>query len=66
MPLTISREASDLRQQASDAHRAGKALDARQMYATYLAMVPQDAGIWSNLGALLRADGRHDQALRAP
>ena len=65
MPLTISREAGELRQQASDAHKAGKSLDARQKYASYLAMVPQDAGIWSNLGALLRAEGRHDQALRA-
>ena len=65
MPLTISKEASNLRHRASEAHRAGQALEARQMYATYLALVPQDAGIWSNLGALLRAEARHDQALRA-
>ena len=65
MPISLSREAADLRNRASEAHKSGKTAEARQMYAAYLALVPQDAGIWSNLGALLRAEGRHDQALRA-
>lgn len=34
-------------------------------YARYLAQVPGDAGIWSNLGVLHRAAGRHLMALRA-
>ncbi|MFZ3584634.1 hypothetical protein ACOI1H_21105 [Loktanella sp. DJP18] len=34
-------------------------------YARYLARVPRDAGIWSNLGVLHRAAGRHLMALRA-
>ena len=65
MPLTLTKAAADLRNRASAAHQSGKSAEARQLYAAYLALVPQDAGIWSNLGALLRAEGRHDMALRA-
>lgn len=54
-----------LRQRAADAHRAGKTDAARGLYATYLAQKPDDAGIWSNLGALLRGDGQHDLSLAA-
>ncbi len=65
MAISISRAAADLRNRAADAHKAGTPAEARQLYAAYLAMVPQDASIWSNLGALLRAEARHDMALRA-
>ena len=60
-----SPTAADLRSRAGDAHRAGRMTEARAHYAAYLALVPGDAPIWSNLGALLRSEGRHDLALAA-
>ncbi len=54
-----------LKQRASDLHRAGRSGEARPLYAAYLSRVPQDGGMWSNLGALLRSEGRHDLALQA-
>ena len=54
-----------LRQSASDAHRSGRLDAALAGYAKYLAQVPGDAGIWSNLGVLHRTAGRHLMALRA-
>ncbi len=57
--------AADLRNRAGDAHRAGRLAEARAHYAAYLALVPGDAPNWSNLGALLRSEGRHDLALAA-
>ncbi|SEM59909.1 Tetratricopeptide repeat-containing protein [Loktanella fryxellensis] len=57
--------AATLRASAADAHREGR-LDAAMLdYARYLALVPDDAGMWSNLGALHRKAGRHTMALRA-
>jgi Flp pilus assembly protein TadD len=53
-----------LRHAANKAHR-DEAPDALQAYATYLAEVPDDGPIWSNLGALHRKKGRYTQALRA-
>lgn len=50
------------RGRACEAHQAGRHDEARDLYAAYLAQVPQDAGIWSNLGVLLRATGRHELA----
>jgi len=56
---------ADLRSRAGDAHRAGRMAEARAHYAAYLAQVPGDAPIWSNLGALLRSESWHDLALAA-
>ena len=53
------------RQAAAEAHRQGRLDVAMAGYARHLAQVPQDAGIWSNLGVLHRAAGRHLMALRA-
>lgn len=54
-----------LRARACAAHRDGKPAEALAGYAAFLAQVPDDAGVWSNLGALYRAQGQHDLALRA-
>jgi Flp pilus assembly protein TadD len=51
-----------LRNAATEAHRAGRREEARKLYAGYLAQMPRDAGMWSNLGALLRSEGFHDLA----
>ena len=53
-----------LRDRAVDLHRAGKLDEAARAYAAFLAQVPGDAAIWSNLGALHRTAGRHRMALR--
>lgn len=53
------------RQQALDAHRAGKLEEALPLYTRSLAEYPDDAAIWSNFGVLLRAMGLHDRALMA-
>lgn len=47
------------------AHRAGRLDEALRHYADHLDRAPQDAGIWSNLGVVLRQKQLHDQALRA-
>ncbi len=46
-------------------HAAGDRAAALPLYTDWLAANPGDAGMWSNFGALLRAEGRRDQALRA-
>jgi hypothetical protein len=56
---------AELRSRAAELHRAGDLAGARPLYATYLGLVPNDAGMWSNLGALFRSEGRHDLALQA-
>jgi tetratricopeptide (TPR) repeat protein len=53
---------AQLRDEAVRLHRAGKRDEAQRAYASFLASAPQDAGMWSNLGALHRAAGRHDLA----
>lgn len=50
------------RAKAVDAHKAGDLKGALAAYTDYLAQHPIDAGIWTNLGALYRATGRHDMA----
>lgn len=50
----------EVRTAAVKAHKAGRHDDAITAYAAYLAQVPDDAGIWTNLGALYRTLGRHD------
>lgn len=54
-----------LRVRATEIHQAGKLSQAAPLYAAYLAQVPTDARMWSNLGVLHRAAGRHKQAKRA-
>lgn len=62
--LTLTKAQAALRQAANDAHR-DDAPTALQDYAAYLAAVPTDGAMWSNLGALHRKQGRFHQALRA-
>lgn len=47
------------------AHRAGRRDEARKLYTARLAAHPRDAAAWTNLGVLLREEGRHDLALAA-
>lgn len=54
-----------LRDGAAQAHRAGELDKAMALYARYLSAQPGDAGVWSNLGVLHRAAGRHKASLRA-
>lgn len=56
---------SQLRQIATKAHREGELSKAARAYASYLALFPNDAGIWSNVGSLHRSAGRHLMALRS-
>jgi len=53
-----------LRRAAHLAHHNGDDR-ALQAYARYLAVRPDDAPVWSNLGALHRSKGRYLAALRA-
>lgn len=61
----MDKPIKELRADATKLHRDGKLSQAALLYARYLKGVPDDAGIWSNLGVLLRAQGRHEHALRA-
>lgn len=54
-----------LRAEALDLHQAGKRDEARPLYARYLARAPDDAMMWSNLGALLRSEKMYDLARAA-
>jgi tetratricopeptide (TPR) repeat protein len=61
----VSPDLQSLRSAAIADHHANRLAAAAAAYARYLAKVPQDAAIWSNLGALHRTQGRHMAALRA-
>ena len=61
----MSETLTQLRVRATKTHQNGKLSEAAPLYAAYLAQVPSDAPMWSNLGVLHRAAGRHEQALRA-
>jgi len=61
----MAADLSKLRADATAAQQAGDLDTAAARYAAYLARKPDDAGIWSNLGVLHRAKGRHHMALRA-
>ena len=65
--MTVAETLPDLTALRRIAHRAHKEGDpnALQAYAHYLALAPNDAPIWSNLGALHRSQQRYDAALRA-
>ena len=53
---------TSLRAQSVNAHKAGNLDEALKGYALYLARYPEDAGIWTNLGALYRSTSRHEMA----
>lgn len=59
---TVDRQAAAA---ATRAHQQGQYEAAQKGYTSHLARYPEDAGIWSNLGALFRTTKRYDQALRA-
>lgn len=61
----MSGALQELRASAIKLHQAGQLSEAAAQYARYLAQVPSDAAVWSNLGVLHRVAGRHQQALRA-
>ncbi|MEC9434102.1 MAG: glycosyltransferase family 9 protein [Pseudomonadota bacterium] len=60
-PGAAARGAS-LRARAVEAHRAGRLDEAFPLYRAHLALAPNDAHAWTNLGALLRRQGRHEAA----
>ncbi|WP_210528623.1 tetratricopeptide repeat protein [Rubellimicrobium arenae] len=64
-PILAEGSLAALRDRATAAHQAGRLAEAQPLYAAFLAREPRAAGIWTNLGALFRSEGRHDQALRA-
>lgn len=61
----MTPEMKDMRAEAMRRQQAGDLAGALPLYARFLNANPQDATMWSNLGALHRAAGRHRQALRA-
>lgn len=46
-------------------HKAGRFTDALDGYKRYLQRHPNDAGVWTNLGSLYRAMGRHEMGRTA-
>lgn len=54
-----------LKSRIIELHQAGNLQDASRLYADYLAKVPNDAGMWSNLGVLNRVAGRHLLSFKA-
>ncbi|MEM7440241.1 MAG: tetratricopeptide repeat-containing glycosyltransferase family protein [Pseudomonadota bacterium] len=56
------RSAKELRIAAIDRHQNGDPDTARILYRRYLTIVPKDAAIWSNLGALFRSEQNYDMA----
>ncbi|SLN32229.1 tetratricopeptide repeat protein [Pseudooctadecabacter jejudonensis] len=53
---------ASLRAQSVNAHQAGQTRVALEGYTRFLARYPNDAGIWTNLGALYRKSGQHEMA----
>ncbi len=54
-----------LRVSSVNAHKAGRLKDALEGYTRYIAAFPNDAGIWTNLGALYRTMGQHQMGRTA-
>ncbi len=54
---------TELRLQAIDLHKQNKFAEASNAYQLYLAQSPKDAGIWTNLGAALRATKQYVAAI---
>jgi tetratricopeptide (TPR) repeat protein len=57
--------ADDLQRHASQLLRQGRYKEAIDVHQRLLMVRPQHAGNWYNLGYLLKADGRYEQALQA-
>lgn len=55
----------ELRTAAVDHHKKGDLAPAKRLYARYLAMVPNDYLMWSNLGALFRTEKQFDLSVAA-
>ncbi len=55
---------STQRRKAVIAHQDGRHSEALELYNAHLNMYPDDAGMWTNFGVLLRSLGRHKAALR--
>ena len=53
----------DLRTATVDHHRKGDIEVAKGLYRAYLSKVPKDAAMWSNLGALFRAEKNYRMAV---
>jgi len=56
---------AELRTKAIVAHKAGRHEEALQGYTSYLRTYPDDAGVWTNLGALFRVLGQHQMGRTA-
>lgn len=61
----MTQSFAELRRSAIKAHKSGDQNTAARAYARYLASVPGDSGIWSNLGSLQRKMGLHARALQS-
>lgn len=63
-PIPVERPSpAELRGRALEDHKAGRLDRAFAAYRAVLAADPDDAGTWTNLGALLRARGEHRLAV---
>lgn len=60
-----NKSLTQVRTEAVDAHKAGRFDDALIGYTEYLTHRPNDAGIWTNLGALYRTTDQHEMARTA-
>lgn len=58
----VFRTVAELRKAAVEHHQNGRTEQARELYRRYLAAVPKDGAIWSNLGALFRSEKNYDMA----
>ncbi len=65
MAVKLPQGVLDLRQSAQQTQRDGDHAKARELYEKYLTIVPHDYLMWTNLGAMLRAQGLPDMALAA-
>ena len=63
--MTPGADLTAARNVATELHRQGKLPEAQAAYAAYLAKMPNDSGILSNLGALFRSNGQYDLSLLA-
>lgn len=63
IPATSPLDLKSLRAQAVDTHRAGRLPEAIALYRQFLAFVPTDASIWSNLGVAHRILHEYDAAV---
>ncbi len=56
LPKMQFRTLDEMRKAAVSYHQKGERAVAREIYRTYLSRNPKDAAMWSNLGALFRAE----------